>query len=44
VRLWDREELPLTANEKLQVGGLRELALARLRAESAEIEGVRYEA
>lgn len=44
VLFFDREELPLTANEKLQVGALRELALARLRAESAEIEGVRYEA
>ena len=36
------EELSFTANQKLQVEPLRELALGRLRAENAEIAGVRY--
>lgn len=31
-----------TQNQKLQVGALREAALARLRAEGAEIAGHRY--
>jgi acyl-CoA synthetase (AMP-forming)/AMP-acid ligase II len=38
------EELSFTANQKLQVEPLRELALGRLQAENAEIAGVRYEA
>jgi fatty-acyl-CoA synthase len=42
VLLFDAEALSFTANQKLQVGPLRELALARLSEERAEIEGVRY--
>jgi fatty-acyl-CoA synthase len=39
----EADELQFTANQKLQLGPLRELVLERLRAEGAEIEGVRYE-
>jgi acyl-CoA synthetase (AMP-forming)/AMP-acid ligase II len=36
------DELAYTANQKVQVGPLRELALARLTDEKAEIEGHRF--
>ena len=42
VLFFDAEELEYTANQKIQVGPLREAALARLQQEGAEIEGVRY--
>ena len=35
-------ELSYTANQKIQMGPLREAALARLEAEGAEIDGYRY--
>jgi acyl-CoA synthetase (AMP-forming)/AMP-acid ligase II len=35
-------ELSFTANQKLQVGPLRDLAIERLQAEGAEIDGVVY--
>jgi len=44
ILFFSAEELSFTANQKLQVEPLRELALGRLRAENAEIAGVRYEA
>jgi len=40
----EADELSFTANQKVQVAPLRELALARLQAEGAEIDGVVYEA
>ena len=40
---FDAEELSFTGNQKLQVGPLRELALARLRSEKANIDGVLYD-
>ena len=43
ILFFETGELSFTANQKLQVGPLRELALARLQAEGAEIDGVRYE-
>ena len=36
------DELEFTGTQKVQVGPLREAALARLAAEAAEIEGHRY--
>ncbi|MFP6624594.1 MAG: class I adenylate-forming enzyme family protein [Myxococcota bacterium] len=42
VLFFDAEELDYTANQKVQVGPLRETALARLQQEGAEIDGVRY--
>jgi fatty-acyl-CoA synthase len=36
------DELPYTANQKVQLEPLRQLALARLVAEGAEIDGYRY--
>ncbi len=42
ILFFSAEELSFTANQKLQVEPLRELALGRLRAENAEIAGVRY--
>lgn len=42
VLFFAEDELAYTANQKVQVGALRDLALARLRDEGAEIEGVRY--
>ena len=36
------DALEYTGNQKILVGPLREQAMARLRAEGAEIEGVRY--
>ena len=44
VLFFDDGEISYTANQKIQVGPLRDAALARLQAESAEIDGVRYEA
>jgi acyl-CoA synthetase (AMP-forming)/AMP-acid ligase II len=42
VLFFDADELDYTANQKVQVGPLRETALARLQQEGAEIDGVRY--
>jgi len=42
VLFFSPDELSYTANQKLQVAPLRELALQRLSQEGAEIEGVRY--
>ena len=42
VLLFSPEELSFTGNQKIQVGPLREAALARLAAERAEIAGHRY--
>ncbi len=42
VLFFGADDLSFTANQKLQVGPLRELALARLAKEGAEIEGARY--
>jgi acyl-CoA synthetase (AMP-forming)/AMP-acid ligase II len=42
VLLFSPEELSYTGNQKIQVGPLREAALARLAAEDAEIAGHRY--
>lgn len=42
VLFFSPDELSYTANQKLQVGPLREMALKRLADEGAEIEGVRY--
>ena len=42
VLFFDPDELDYTANQKIQVGPLREAALARLQREGAEIEGFRY--
>ena len=42
VLFFAEEELSFTANQKLQVAPLRELALARLAKEGAVIEGFRY--
>lgn len=42
VLFFSPDELSYTANQKLQVAPLRELALRRLAAEGAEIDGVRY--
>ncbi len=42
VLFFSPDELSYTANQKLQVGPLRELALRRLSEEGAEIDGVRY--
>lgn len=42
VLFFERDALSFTANQKVQVGPLRELALARLAEEGAQIEGVRY--
>jgi fatty-acyl-CoA synthase len=42
VLLFSPEELAYTGNQKIQVGPLREAALARLAAEQAEIAGHRY--
>jgi hypothetical protein len=36
------DELQYTGNQKIQVGPLREAALARLAQEDCEIEGHRY--
>jgi fatty-acyl-CoA synthase len=43
VLFFEADELNFTGTEKLQTAPLRELALARLRAEGAEIDGVRYQ-
>lgn len=42
VLCFTESELEFTANQKVQVGPLREAALAKLRAEGVEIEGVAY--
>jgi hypothetical protein len=42
VLFFSPDELSYTANQKLQVAPLRELALRRLSEEGAEIDGVRY--
>ncbi len=42
VLFFDADELEYTANQKIQVGPLRETVLARLEQERAEIDGVRY--
>ena len=42
VLVFEASELAFTGNQKLQVEPLRQLALARLAAEGAEIEGYRY--
>ncbi len=42
VLFFDADELEYTANQKIQVGPLRETVLARLQQERAEIDGVRY--
>jgi acyl-CoA synthetase (AMP-forming)/AMP-acid ligase II len=42
VLLFDAEELEYTGNQKIQVGPLREKALARLAADRVEIAGHRY--
>jgi fatty-acyl-CoA synthase len=42
VLFFSPDELSFTANQKLQVAPLRELALRRLAEERAEIDGVRY--
>jgi acyl-CoA synthetase (AMP-forming)/AMP-acid ligase II len=42
VLFFEPEELAYTSNQKIQLGPLKELALARLQREGAEIEGVRY--
>jgi len=43
VLFFEADELNFTGTQKLQTAPLRELALARLRAEGAEIEGVLYQ-
>ena len=43
ILFFDAAQLSFTANQKLQAGPLRKLALARLQAEGAEIDGIRYE-
>jgi fatty-acyl-CoA synthase len=43
ILFFDAAQLSFTANQKLQLGPLRKLALARLQAEGAEIDGIRYE-
>jgi len=42
VLFFDADELEYTANQKIQVGPLRETALARLQRQGVEIDGVRY--
>lgn len=42
VLFFDADELDFTANQKIQVGPLRDAALVRLQREGAEIEGVTY--
>jgi fatty-acyl-CoA synthase len=42
VLVFEASELAYTGNQKVQVEPLRQLALARLAAENAEIEGYRY--
>ncbi len=42
VLFFSEQELSFTGNQKIQVGPLREKAMARLSEEGAEIEGVRY--
>ena len=42
VLLFSPEELSYTGNQKIQLGPLRDAALARLAAEQAEIAGHRY--
>jgi fatty-acyl-CoA synthase len=42
VLFFDAGELAYTGNQKIQVGPLREAALARLQQEGAEIDGVSY--
>jgi acyl-CoA synthetase (AMP-forming)/AMP-acid ligase II len=43
VLFFEADELNFTGTQKLQTAPLRELALARLRAEGAEIDGVLYQ-
>jgi hypothetical protein len=42
VLVFEASELAYTGSQKVQVEPLRQLALARLAAEHAEIEGYRY--
>jgi len=42
ILFFEEEALSLTGNQKIQVGPLREAALARLEAEAVEIDGVTY--
>ena len=42
VLFFAEDEFAYTANQKVQVGPLREAALRRLAAEGAEIAGSRY--
>ncbi len=43
VLFFDAEELAYTANQKIQVGPLRDAVLAKLQQQRAEIDGVRYQ-
>lgn len=42
VLFFDADELDYTANQKIQVGALRDTALARLQQQGVEIDGVHY--
>ena len=42
VLIFDADDLSFTGNQKIQVGPLRELALARMRALGVEVDGVAY--
>ena len=42
VLFFEADELDYTANQKIQVGPLREAALGRLQQQGTEIDGVRY--
>ena len=44
VLFFDADELAYTGNQKIQVGPLRDAALARLQREGASLEGVVYRA